>query len=365
MNEQSHKLLNRVEIKGFRSIKECKLDLKSINVLIGANGAGKTNFISIFEMLQFVLARELALYTGVKGVPPLLYRGKSVTDSISAEFYFDTFQYSFDLIWTENESMLFKGESLVVAEKELLGAGGHNESNALNILRKTNNGADIPQIMLKPGWRIYRFNNTSSSSQIKEGHNISNNATLMDNARNLAAYLYRLKQQFPKEYIDILYAVQLVAPFFKDFVLKPNVLNEEHIVLRWQEKGCEDEFNASQLSDGTLRFICLVTLLLQPIELQPDIIIIDEPELGLHPYAITVFTELVKKAATNKQIILSTQSVELLNYFDAGDVVVVDKGANGSEFKRLDPNDLAEWLEDDYSLGELWNKNIFGGRFAQ
>ena len=138
-----------------------------------------------------------------------------------------------------------------------------------------------------------------------------------------------------------------------DFELEPMEYNRELIVLRWLQKGCEDIFNASQLSDGTLRFICLATLLLQPAELQPATIIIDEPELGLHPFAITIFAELVKKVAVNKQVILSTQSVELLNNFEAEDVVVVDRGENGSEFKRLDPAKLAEWLEDDYTLGEL------------
>jgi len=185
---------------------------------------------------------------------------------------------------------------------------------------------------------------------------------------NLAAFLYRLREHYPAEYGNILWAVQMIAPYFKDFILEPNEHNEELIFFRWQEKGCEEIFNPSQLSDGTLRFICLATLLLQPKKLQPATIIIDEPELGLHPFAITIFAEMVQKAAVDKQIILATQSVELLNNFDPEDVVVVDKNENGSDFKRiydrLSPQQLADWL-DDYSLGELWNKNIFGGRFAR
>jgi len=148
-------------------------------------------------------------------------------------------------------------------------------------------------------------------------------------------------------------------------VLKPEEDNKELIFLRWQEKGCDIIFNPSQLSDGTLRFICLATLLLQPTELQPATIIIDEPELGLHPYAMTIIAELVKKAANKKQIILATQSVEFLDHFQPEDVIVVDRTENGSEFKRLDAEKLTAWLEDDYSLGELWNKNLFGGRVAR
>jgi len=154
----------------------------------------------------------------------------------------------------------------------------------------------------------------------------------------------------------------MVAPYFKDFVLKPEEGNNEHIILRWEKKDCDDIFNAAQFSDGTLRFICLATLLLQPSDLQPDTIIIDEPELGLHPFAIAIFSELVQKVAVTKQIIISTQSVELLDNFTVEDVVVVDNSENGSEFKRLNSEHLKLWLENDYSLGELWNKNIFGGR---
>jgi len=174
-----------------------------------------------------------------------------------------------------------------------------------------------------------------------------------------------LKIHFPKEYANILNAIKLVAPFFNDFVLEPGELNEEHIILRWHKKDCIDILNASQLSDGTLRFICLATLLLQPTDLQPSTIIIDEPELGLHPFAIVILAEMIQKAAINKQIIIATQSVELLDKFDVDDVIVVDNDKDGSKFTRLEREQLKHWLEDEYSLGELWNKNILGGRFSR
>ena len=196
-------------------------------------------------------------------------------------------------------------------------------------------------------------------------HNISNNKMLMYDAGNLAAFLFRLKDHYEKNYEEIVRTVQLIAPYFADFVLEPQEGNEEQIVLRWQQKGCEDIFNASQLSDGTLRFICLATLLLQPHELQPATIIVDEPELGLHPYAISIFAEMVRQLSDEKQIIISTQSVEMLNEFDVEDVIVVDRGESGSEFKRLNETELEIWLEEDYALGELWKKNILGGRLSR
>ena len=135
--------------------------------------------------------------------------------------------------------------------------------------------------------------------------------------------------------------------------------------MKWQQRGCDDIFNASQFSDGTLRFICLAALLLQPPELQPATIVVDEPELGLHPYAITIFSEMVKQLPDEKQIIISTQSVELLNEFDVEDVIVVNRSEEGSIFKRLDINGLEAWLESDYALGDLWKKNILGGRLSK
>jgi predicted ATPase len=365
MNQNRQGRLRKIVIKGFKSIKECVLDLKNVNVLIGANGAGKSNFVSAFEMLQKVLSRELSFYALKKGIDPLLYNGKGVTDSIFAEFQFGSILYAFDLEWTEADTLFIREEQLYIEGKNILGEGGYSESNALNALMNARVHTTMPQTLMIPEWRVYQFNNTSPSSKIKSENNVGNYETLMGDASNLAVYLYRLCEHYPTEYQKIMKAIQRVAPFFKDFVLKPKEQNEEQIVLRWKQKDNDGTLLPSQLSDGTLRFICLATVLLQPVELQPDIIIIDEPELGLHPYALTIFAELVKKAATKKQVILATQSAELLDHFEPEDVIVVDRTANGSEFKRLDGEQLTAWLEDDYSLGELWNKNLFGGRVSR
>ena len=145
-------------------------------------------------------------------------------------------------------------------------------------------------------------------------------------------------------------------------MLRPDPLNETQIILEWKDINSEVPFLGAQLSDGTLRFICLATLLLQPRELMPETILIDEPELGLHPYAISLLAALIKKASVEKQIIISTQSVELVNEFSANDIIVVNHHDDHSEFERLDADKLQTWLEDDYTLGDLWKSNIIGGR---
>jgi len=357
--------LSRIMINGFKSINECDLELRNINVLIGSNGAGKSNFISIFDMLQKILSSELALYVGKKGgAGTLFYNGKKVTDSIVMEFYYGENVYGFELEATESDGLIFREEHFE-SKKFLWGDSGHKESKFSDAIKDFFVGlVDAENWLFKP-FSIYQFHDTSPSSRIKSAHNISNCAVLINDARNLAAFLYRLKHNFPKSYADILSAIKLVAPFFNDFVLEPKELNAEQIILQWMKVDCADILNATQLSDGTLRFICLATLLLQPIELQPSTIIIDEPELGLHPFAIAILAEMVQKASVNKQIILATQSVELLDNFDVDDVVVVDNDANGSKFKRLEREALTYWLENEYSLGELWNKNVLGGRFSR
>ena len=361
MSQERKEQLSRIVIKGFKSIKECEVDLRNINVLIGSNGAGKSNFISIIELLQNIAKGELSRYATKKGANALLYNGAKVTDSISAEFYFGEFVYSFDLEMTDENSLSIVGESVGPVGSPI-SDGGYKESRLYDWRNDNKTNSEAIHIVLDGHWRTYHFHDTSPTAKIKTAHNISNAIFLHKDAGNLAAFLLRLRNFYPDEYDNIIKAIQMVAPYFDNFVLHPEEGNDEQIVLRWRRKGCDDTFNASQFSDGTLRFICLATLLLQPTASQPATMIIDEPELGLHPFAISILAEMVQKVAVNKQIILATQSVELLDNFDVEDIIVVDSAEDGSEFRRLDAEELKLWIENDYTLGELWNKNIFGGR---
>ncbi|MCQ2462726.1 MAG: AAA family ATPase [Clostridia bacterium] len=358
--------LSRMTISGFKSIKSCDISFGKINVLIGSNGAGKSNYISAFSLLQNILSKNLQVFVAQSGINALLYNGRKVTEEIAFEVYFGLNSYGFNLIPTDDNRLIFRKEYFGYSPwgNESNVARGHSESMWNTGAHNQIDQYVIP-ILEKQNWRVYHFHDTGRSAKVKQEHNISNNKVLMYDAANLAAFLYRLKENFKNNYDEIVSTIQLIAPYFSDFVLEPQEGNEEQIVLKWQQKGCEDIFNASQLSDGTLRFICLATLLLQPHELQPATIIVDEPELGLHPYAITIFAEMVKQLSDEKQIIISTQSVELLNEFEVDDVIVVDRGENGSEFKRLDAEELEIWLDEDYALGDLWKKNILGGRLSK
>ena len=213
-------------------------------------------------------------------------------------------------------------------------------------------------------WIVYHFHDTSSVSGVRRLGRINDNEALRPNAENLAAFLLRIQQTDPATYLKIREAVRLAAPFFNDFKLRPMPSNPELVQLEWLQRNVDYPFLASQLSDGTMRFICLATALLQPQ--RPRTILFDEPELGLHPYALTLLGNLIQKSVAPwgpsiNQVILSTQSALLLNEFTPEDVVVVDRWDGQSTFRRLDSQLLNEWLAD-YTLGELWQKNLLGGR---
>lgn len=353
--------ISRLVLRGYKSIAECDVELGRLNVLIGANGAGKSNFIGFFRLINRILDRQLQLAVGQAGGPDaLLHYGRKKTEELCSELYFGNNGYRFTLRPTQDNRMMFAYEALWWNQHgDWRPRSGHFETYAEEQKNKTRIYQFVVPAMRS--WRLYHFHDTSQSALVKQVHGINDNEYLRDDARNLAAFLYRLKNHHEKHYRRIVKAIQLVAPFFGDFHLRPSVDNKEKIQLEWTEAGQDVPFTASALSDGTLRFICLATVLLQPEEFMPAAIIIDEPELGLHPYAITVLGGLMKSAAGRHQLIVSTQSVELVNEFEAEDLIVVDKQANASVLRRLDVGALREWLAE-YSLGELWKKNLLGGR---
>lgn len=355
--------ITKLEIEGFKSIKECSIELGMINVLIGSNGSGKTNFISLFKMLQSMIDEDLQKYVAKHGGPnAFLFFGSKRTEKIKVKFYFGENGYQFTLVPTIDDRLMYEGEWFYWTRcNNRRVASGHFESKW-----KKGTGLRIDEyiqpILKNQKWRVYHFHDTSDTAMVKQIHGINDNIDFATDARNLAAFLYRLKQTDEGCYNQIVRTIRLVAPYFDDFILRPNPLKPDSIRLEWKDINSDVPFTASQLSDGTLRFICLATLLLQPKSLMPETILIDEPELGLHPYAISLLASLVKKAAVHKQIILSTQSVELLNEFDPQDVIVVNHRDDHSSFNRLNEEELKTWLDDDYTIGDLWKRNILGGR---
>jgi len=353
--------MTRLVLRGYKSIAECEIKLGRLNVLIGANGAGKSNFIGFFRLINRILDQQLQVAVSDAGGPDaLLHFGRKKTEELNAELYFGNNGYRFTLRPTQDNRMMFAHEALWWNMR----GDWHPSSGHFETRFKENAWYGLIWRYSVPAmrsWRLYHFHDTSRSALVKQVHGINDNEYLRDDARNLAAFLYRLKQHHESHYKRIVKAIQLVAPFFGDFHLRPTVDNKEKIQLEWTEAGQDIPFTASALSDGTLRFICLATVLLQPEEFVPAAVLIDEPELGLHPFAITVLAGLMKSASQRHQLIISTQSVELVNEFDAEDLIVADKRGQATVLRRLDTEALRGWLEE-YNLGDLWKKNLLGGR---
>jgi predicted ATPase len=352
--------LSRLKLDGYKSIRSLDLELGAINLLIGANGVGKSNLIGFFKLVRDMIDGNLQRHVGKAGGPDvLLHFGRKVSDKLKAELYFGNNGYLVTLEPTVDNRLMYSSETFwwnVFGEKSL--GAGHFESLSLS---GTGTGIDRWFVPALESWTLYHFNDTGEDARVKQAHAINDNVYLRPDARNLAAYLYRLQQTEPQHYERIVRTVRLAAPFFGGFHLRPTPASRDAIELEWVELGQDVPFKAHMLSDGTLRFICLATLLLQPANDQPKTIVIDEPELGLHPYAITLLAALMKQAARSNQVIVSTQSVELVNEFDAEDLIVVERRNGQSTFDRPDEARLKTWLED-YSLGELWKKNLLGGR---
>ncbi len=360
--------LDKVKIEGFKSIREMDLNLNMLNVLIGANGVGKSNFVSLFRMLnQVVEGRFQSLVGKAGGADALMHFGQKHTAQISIELWFGANSYKCVLVPSakgalifDKELAFFQGQGYDTPYQESLGSG-HSESNLEKFAQQGFLKVILHVFERMNSWRVYHFHDTSETAKVKQIHDIGDNDHLRPDAANLAAFLYLLKQNYRHHYEQIVQTVRLAAPFFDDFVLRPLPLNPNKIQLEWSEKDSDAYFNAHSLSDGTLRFMSLTTLLQQPSVLLPSTLLIDEPELGLHPYAITLLASMLQSAATKTQVIVSTQSVPLVNQFAPEDLIVVDREDGQSVFRRLDSRELDVWLED-YGLGELWEKNLIGGR---
>lgn len=364
--------LNRIVVKGFKSIREMNLELHNLNVLIGANGSGKSNLLSVFRLLNQIAEGELETFVARSGgANALLHFGQKTTNEMILRLHFEGCGYEACLIpTTGTDALVFRDEKLskdqtpgeeVKSWRSLEGreAGLSATSHLHDSVYQY--GGDIAKDILNrmKTWQIYHFHDTSDTAPVKLTHTIHDNARLRSDAANLVSMLYLFQNTYPDYYGKIVKTIRLVAPFFSDFALRPVPENPNTIRLEWRQRGSDDFFYASHLSDGTLRFLCLTTLLMQPEP--PPLIIIDEPELGLHPYAITLVASMLKSVSTKSQVIIATQSAPMVNEFELEDIVVVEQQEGASIFKRHTNEELAIWL-DEYSLGEIWEKNVIGGQ---
>ena len=365
--------IERLTIKGFKSIREMvNFSLGDVNIVVGANGAGKSNFVQIFRMVRAMLNKGFQSFIATHGgAVSFLHNGLKVTKVIEAEFNFAKNSYSFTLtptadeMFTISEYKRFEScgwscygtglkESRLADEKDDKSFFYSNYGNYSGVGHYVYDA--ISRLV------VYHFHDTSDSAPMRQSEIVEDNAYLREDGANIAPFLKALREdesEGVKSYRQIVDAVRLVMPFFDDFTLTPISFGPAtKVKLTWKQKGTDYPFQPYHLSDGAIRFICLATALLQPKP--PSTIIIDEPELGLHPQAIAILSDLIKSAASRTQVIIATQSPHLVDQFAVNDIIVAKRKDGATVFGRLNENDYSAWLED-FTLGELWTRNIIEG----
>ena len=346
-----------ISVEGFRSIARLeRLPLRPINVLIGANGSGKSNLIQVFALLRALRLGRLNDYVGRSdGADRNLHFGSTVTKKIRIEISFG-----------DEEETHYADFEPTDADRLLLRSKGIGGKVAGQVLRERNEVEGVREGIVEmvqkrlDRWCVYHFDEVGPGAPMLRTAQLDDNRFLREDGENIAAFLYRLKKKERLAYARIRDTFRFVAPFFDDFVLEPQVLNERMIRLAWRHRMRDAHFDIATLSDGSRRFLGIATLLLQPTQLRPSVILLDEPELGLHPRAISMLCSLISSVATETQVVLATQSPFVVDHFDPEDVITVERVGGGSVFKRLPTKRLEAWLED-YSLGDLWIKNELGG----
>ena len=361
--------LDYITVEGFKSIASIeKLKLGPLTALIGPNGSGKSNFLGVFSFLNAIRQGRLQEYVlRGGGAERVLHFGSRVTNQIHVHISFDgeVNQYEVSLEPDDEDRLFPLSESIYYWDKSRYpgpySRGLGRFGLEAGISRQFSRGIEAYVQRHLDSWRLYHFHDTGSDSPMKKTADVNDNRYLRSDGSNLAPFLYLLREKQPDSYNLILGAVRQAAPFLRDFRLEPQLLNPDKMRLEWIHEGSDAYFDASSLSDGTLRFIALASLFLQPSEYRPSVILVDEPELGLHPYAITLLASLMKQASTEAQVVVSTQSSLLLDHFEPEEILVAERAKGATEFTRLDSSQLAPWLES-YSLGQLWEKNELGGR---
>lgn len=347
--------MNEIKVKGYKSFKDLTINLGKINLLIGANGAGKSSFLSLFELLNNAYEQRLALYISqIGGVDKVLHQGRKVTERI--EITVSEGHNSYSLAMLESDGRLVIEHEKLFFLNSATNITAFKDEAQLKTYNGMKRGEYIKEYISQI--RKFHFHDTGRRSPFTNDCDITNDSyTLYNNGDNIAAILYRIKNEHPIVYKRIILVIQSIAPYFHDFYFHPTQANK--IRLQWQDKYSTMVYGPSDLSDGTIRFIALAVLFMQPW--LPRVIIIDEPELGLHPKAIEKLAGLMKSAAQRgAQIIAATQSAELISGFTFKDILTVNQRDGHTNITCLNPKDLEQWI-DEYTLGDLWKQNIIKG----
>ena len=361
--------IKSVTIEGFRSLRSIQnLELPQLAVLIGANGAGKSTLIRFFEMLSWMLKskslQEFVLRQG--GGDDQFFMGARKTPRIHAELCLETASglndYRFDLahlsagdsVMVMNEAYRYSAHGIPTKAKWTEIAAVGKESSLLEQKHKT--AKTIVNLLRQCS--TYQFHDTSPNAAIHNRWDITESFRLRSDGGNLAAVLLNLRSTDGKRYALIVKQIRRVLPAFKDFVLEQEA---GKVLLRWVGQQSDKVFGSHLTSDGSLRLFCLLTLLNMPPERLPDVMLFDEPELGLHPHAVSLVAEMFKRLSKKRQIFLATQSPYLVDCFELENIIIASANQGETLLRNLPRAQYQAWLDDEYQLSDIWLKQVVGG----
>ena len=370
--------IESVQIRGFRSLADITLaNLSRACVLVGSNGSGKSNFIRFFEMLSWMVrARRLAQYIEMHGgADDQLFLGSSQTQRIGATVSLRTQaglnEYRFKLSHAHPDRLIFTEEAYRFSSSNLPTQAhwqfldiGNREAGIVEAAQGqiAHQGVN-PQtasviVNLLRNCSVYQFHDTSNGSNFKKKWDKHDNNYLRSHGGNLSAVLHRLEIHDLARFERICWVISRVLPDFDRFAIEESY---GRVFLRWKARGTEKTFGAHLTSDGSLRFFALATLLNIPHEMLPDVLLIDEPELGLHPAGISLVRSMIKSLAVHRQVIVATQSPLLVDAFDLDEIAVFELRNHQTICRTVEPGRYRQWLEDGFKSGDLWWKNLLGG----
>jgi len=360
--------ITEVTIEGFRSLKRIeKLQIPPLSVLIGANGVGKSNFIHFFEMLGWMLrARNLQEFVLRKGGgDDQFFMGSRATPQIKAELRIATQKgfndYRFEMAHlSAGDTVMLTHEAYRYSDASRDTKAGwsqiHNIGKESALPDQTEKRPKTIHALLRQ-CSTYQFHDTSDNAELHKRWDTSDYVRLRSNGGNLAAILLDLRENDAPRYRQLVYQIQRVFPMLEDFALEPVA---GKVLLRWKSKYSDKVFGAHLTSDGSLRLFCLLTLLSLPDERLPDILFFDEPELGLHPHAITLVSEMLKRVAETRQVFIATQSPYMVDCFDLENIIVAEAQDGATTLRNLPKEQYQQWLDDDYLLSDIWLKTPIG-----
>ncbi len=384
--EQGHHKLHRLVVKNFRSFKHVELPLSALTIMIGANGVGKSNLLDLIDLLKAGAIEQLSDAIARRGgMGSLLWRGGADEFNIGlmlknmSGLGHTHLNYSLTLARSLNDPLVtheILSTTGTTYAQFTSGIGklitNQHDSLQIDVIRDELGIAQIRDVTLHPtvnivrqyiaDWQIYRTLDfdTRPQSAMRQAQLARSGTRLLADGTNLGSVLYNLssRREYRAIYDDIIQVLKHVYPDFEELSF-PIEGGDGQLGLRWKDRSFRSDFSATFLSDGTLRFLCLLVILSAPNP--PELLCIDEPEIGLHPELLGILAELMRLTAERTQLIVITHSPDFIRSFQPSDIAVVEKQAGATQINRLSDQELAVWLED-FTLDTLWSLGEIGGR---